>query len=190
MSGDDVLDVMRESGALLEGHFELRSGLHSERFFQCANLLRYPTKAGPVCHALAEKLRNTVSLEGLTGVVSPALGGIVVGHEVARRLGTQSIFVEKQNDVVELRRFKINPGERWLVAEDVVTRGGRVQETVDIVRECGASVVAVGVIVDRSAGRAAFGTPLVSLVEVAPVVFEAAACPRCAAGSPVIHPGS
>jgi orotate phosphoribosyltransferase len=123
-------------------------------------------------------------------VIAPAMGGIVVGHEVARVLDVRSIFAEKQDGKLVLRRFVIAAGERCLVAEDVITRGGRVQETVDIVRARGGVVVAVVCLVDRSNGQARFGVPLLSLMELAPVTYEPADCPLCRQGLPLVHPGS
>lgn len=191
MDGSDVLAVLKETGALLDGHFELRSGLHSDRFFQCANVLRYPRVAERLCVALTARLRERLPAgEAIDGVIAPALGGIIVGHEVARALDVPSIFAEKRDDKLVLRRFHIAEGERFVVAEDVVTRGGRVQETIDIVEQNGGEVVAVALLVDRSDGAAQFACPCVSLVEVAPVTYEPGECPLCAAGEPLVHPGS
>lgn len=187
-----LLEILRQCGALLEGHFELRSGLHSDRFFQCANVLQYPREAEELCRALAARLDADMDARDVRAqsVVAPALGGIVVGHEVARALGLRSIFVEKQEGKLALRRFAIEAGERFIVAEDVVTRGGRVQETVDIVEAAGGEVVAIGVLVDRSGGKAEFRHPLVSLLEIEPVTYEPAQCPLCEKGLPLVHPGS
>jgi orotate phosphoribosyltransferase len=166
----------------------LRSGLHSRQFFQCAILLQHPEVAETVCARLADKLRG----HDCDAVISPALGGIIVGHEVARSLGKRHIFAEKQDGQLVLRRgFQIVPGERFLVIEDVVTRGGRVQETVAIVRNRGGIVAAVGVLVDRSGGLAPdFGCDLVSLVEMNVETFEPGAVPSDLAGIPAIKPGS
>ena len=155
---DELLALFRMTGALLDGHFVLRSGLHSRQFFQCALLLQHTDIAARVCGMLADKVRAL----DCDSVISPALGGIVVGQEVGRALGKRHIFAEKAAGGLVLRRgFKIAPNERFIVAEDVVTRGGRVQETVDIVREKGGVVAAVAVIVDRSGGnRPDFGCPL------------------------------
>src|SRR5439155_10486606 len=142
---EDILALFRKTGALLDGHFILRSGLHSRQYFQCALLLQHTDIAARVCEMLANKLRAIVC----DAVISPALGGIIVGQEVGRSLGKRHIFVEKESAALILRRgFKINQGERYIVAEDVVTRGGRVQETINIVRAAGGLVEAVGVIVD------------------------------------------
>ena len=185
---EDLLALFRRTGALLDGHFVLRSGLHSRQFFQCAILLQYTDVATDVCTRLADKLRNVEC----DAVISPALGGIIVGQEVGRALGKRHIFAEKEAGGLVLRRgFKIGAGERFVVAEDVVTRGGRVQETVDIVRSHGGVVAAIGVIVDRSGGkRPDFGCPFVSLVEMNVENFDANNLPADLAGTPAIKPGS
>src|SRR5438874_443603 len=161
---EDLLALFRKTGALLDGHFVLRSGLHSRQYFQCAILLQYTDIAERVCRMLADKLGSF----DCDTVISPALGGIIVGQEVARALGKRHIFVEKENEKLALRRgFKIDNGEKFMVVEDVVTRGGRVQETIDIVGAHGGLVVAVGVIVDRSGNsKPNFGCPFISLVEL------------------------
>ncbi len=184
-----VLQTLSDTGALLEGHFELRSGLHSGNYFQCANLLRYPRQAQRLCEALAAMIPEELAAKVRT-VVSPALGGILVGHEVARALDKLSIFAEKQDGALVMRRFAVQPGEPVLVAEDVVTRGGRVQETIDLVRAAGGEVLGVAVLVDRSGGKASFDVPFFSLLQMEPVVWEPADCPLCASGSKAVHPGS
>ena len=190
MTQEEVYAVLKETGALLHGHFELRSGLHSPEFFQCANLLRYPRKAEALCAALAALVPAAAVAEAAT-VVSPALGGILVGHEVARALDKKCIFAEKQDGALVLRRFAVEKGEPCIVAEDVVTRGGRVQETIDLVRAAGGRVVAVATLVDRSGGKASFGEiPHVSLLKMEPVTYDPASCPLCAAGGKAVHPGS
>jgi orotate phosphoribosyltransferase len=186
-----VLRILTQTGALLEGHFDLRSGLHSDRYFQCANVLRYPRTAARLCRALAARVRKGLDSETrLDAVIAPAIGGILVGHEIARALDVPSIFAEKEGAALALRRFRIENGQCFLVAEDVVTRGGRVQETMDIVRQRGGTVAAVAVLVDRSGGKARFDCPTFSLVEIESVTWEPAACPLCAQGVPVVHPGS
>jgi orotate phosphoribosyltransferase len=186
---NEVLDLFRKTGALLHGHFILRSGLHSREFFQCALLLQDATVAAHVCGLLAEKLR---AFEATT-VVSPAVGGIIVGQEVARHLGKKHIFVEKDGTggLVLRRGFQIQPGERFVVAEDVVTRGGRVQETIQIIRDHGGIVAAAGSIVDRSGGSLPdFGCPFVSLVQMNVETFDPADLPEDLKGTPAIKPGS
>lgn len=191
MTQEEVMGLFRKSSALLDGHFELRSGLHSNRYFQCANVLRFPRIAGRLCEALVTKARNEhPDVLRADAVISPAMGGILVGHEVARVLDLPSIFAEKQEGRLVLRRFKIEPGRRYVVAEDVVTRGGRVQETIDLVEEAGGIATAVLVMVDRSSGQAAFRIPLFSLAGVSAETYDPAACPLCSQGLPLTHPGS
>lgn len=188
MTPEEVLQSFKASDALLDGHFVLRSGLHSRQFFQCAMLLQHPRVAERVCAALAEKLRDVPC----DAVISPALGGIVVGHEVGRALGKRHIFAEKDDGRLVLRRgFQITPGERIIVAEDVVTRGGRIQETVDIVIARGGIVAAIAVLVDRSEGKAPdFGCPMVSLLSLAVETFDPANLPPDLAATTPVKPGS
>jgi orotate phosphoribosyltransferase len=185
---EDILALFRETGALLDGHFILRSGLHSREYFQCALLLQDTRIAAKVCGWLADKLRKF----DCDTVISPALGGIIVGQEVGRSLGKRHIFVEKDEGKLVLRRgFQISPGENFVVVEDVVTRGGRVQETIDIVRAHGGVVSAVGVIVDRSGEvKPDFGCPFVSLVEMRVENFPADNLPPGLAKIPAVKPGS
>jgi orotate phosphoribosyltransferase len=191
MKEADLLKLFEETTALLNGHFELRSGLHSNRFFQCALLLQHPRIAEQVCAALVEKMQAVLGELNVDTVISPALGGIPVGHEVARALGTRFIFAEKNAEkMLTMRRFEIAKGERFLVAEDVITRGGRVQETVDIVKQHGGTVQAIGVLVNRSGGKAQFDSPMISLLDIEPVTWEPAECPLCKQGLPLVHPGS
>lgn len=185
---EELLALFRKTGALLDGHFVLRSGLHSRQFFQCALLLQDTAIAAEVCGRLADKLRGIEC----DAVISPALGGIIVGQEIGRALGKRHIFVEKEAGGLVLRRgFQVSPQEKFIVAEDVVTRGGRVQETVDIVRSLGGRVAGIAVIVDRSGGkRPDFGCPFVSLVEMNVETFAADNLPPDLAGIPAIKPGS
>ena len=185
---EDLLALFRKTSALLDGHFVLRSGLHSREYFQCAILLQHTDIAERVCKMLADKLRGFEC----DSVISPALGGIIVGQEVGRSLGKRHIFVEKEEGKLVLRRgFKIDQGEKFLIVEDVVTRGGRVQETADIVRAHDGIVTAVGVIVDRSGGKKPdFGCPFVSLVELNVENFAADKLPPDLAKIPVQKPGS
>ena len=203
MTEEEILKIFAETGALLEGHFELRSKLHSDRYFQCANVLRYPRIAARLCDELVAKMNAACDVGRIDGVISPAVGGILVGHEVARALDTKCVFAEKvqSGDEVDatgkpvtklaMRRFSLKPGERYVVAEDVVTKGGRVQETIDLVQAAGAEVAAVVLLVDRSKGSVKFGDiPMFSLVQIQPTTWEPAACPLCAAGGHPVHPGS
>ncbi len=191
MTDRELLNRFKETRALLNGHFELRSGLHSNQFFQCALLLQYPRIAAQVCGALVEKMKTVLKTLDVDTVIAPALGGISVGHEVGRALGVRFIFAEKNAEgALMMRRFQIEKGERFAVAEDVITRGGRVQETVDIVKQHGGIVEVVGVLVNRSGGKAAFDAPLVSLLNIEPVTWTPEACPLCKEGLPLVHPGS
>ncbi len=192
MKQDEILKIFRDTGALLGGHFELRSGLHSDQYFQCALVLQHPRLAGQLCSALADRLRDELG-EAFRpdGIISPALGGIPVGHELGRAFNVRAIFAEKQEGRLVLRRaFEVKPGERFIVGEDVVTRGGRVREVMDIVTSRGGIVEAVAVLVDRSAGQFACERPLVSLLQLAPTTWPPAECPLCGQGVPVHHPGS
>ena len=185
---DELLNLFRKTGALLDGHFILRSGLHSRQFFQCAILLQHTDIAARVCGMLADRLREIEC----DSVISPALGGIIVGQEVGRSLGKRHIFAEKDSGGLVLRRgFIISPNEKFIVAEDVVTRGGRVQQTIDIVHQHGGIVTGVGVIVDRSGGnKPDFGCPFISLVQMDVETFEADKLPADLASVPAIKPGS
>jgi orotate phosphoribosyltransferase len=187
MTQDEVLQVFRDSGALLEGHFILRSGLHSRQFFQCALALQQM----PVVEKLGAALARSVRSLGAATVVAPAMGGLVLGQEVARQLGLRFIFVEKEDGKLVLRRgFKIAPGEKILVVEDVVTKGGRVQETLDIVRAHGGNVLGVAAVVDRSNGTVNFGVPFASLISIKVEAFEPDKLPPDLAKIPAVKPGS
>lgn len=187
MTKDEVLQVFRDTGALLEGHFVLRSGLHSRQFFQCALALQQMPIVEQLGGALAARVRSL----GATTVVSPAMGGLVIGQEVARQLGLRFIFVEKEEGKLVLRRgFKIAPGEKILVVEDVVTKGGRVQETIDIVRANQGMVAGVAMVVDRSNGAVNLGVPTFSLLALQVEAFEADKLPPDLASTPAVKPGS
>jgi orotate phosphoribosyltransferase len=187
MTKDEALQIFRDTGALLEGHFILRSGLHSRQFFQCALALQDMPTVEKLGKALADKVRHL----GATTVVAPAMGGLVIGQEVARQLGLRFIFVEKEEGKLVLRRgFKISSGEKILVVEDVVTKGGRVQETMDIVRAHQGNVVGVAMIVDRSNGAVNLGVPTVSLIALKVETFDADKLPPDLAKTPAIKPGS
>jgi len=185
---EDLFALFRKTGALLDGHFVLRSGLHSREYFQCAILLQHTDIAAKVCGWLADKVRQ---FECET-VISPALGGIIVGQEVGRSLGKRHIFVEKDEGKLVLRRgFQISQDEKFVVVEDVVTRGGRVQETIDIVHAHGGIVTAIGVLLDRSgANKPDFGCPFVSLVEMNVENFAADKLPADLVKIPAVKPGS
>jgi len=185
---EELLALFRKTGALLDGHFVLRSGLHSRQYFQCALLLQHTEIATKVCEWLAEKLRKF----DCDTVISPALGGIIVGQEIGCSLNRRHIFAEKEEGKLVLRRgFQISPKEKFIVVEDVVTRGGRVQETIDIVRSHGGIVTAVGVIVDRSGeAKPNFGCPFVSLIEMDVETFAADKLPPDLTKIPAVKPGS
>ena len=187
MTQDEVLQVFRDTGALLEGHFILRSGLHSRQFFQCALALQQMPVVEKLGAALAKKVEK---FETVT-VIAPAIGGLVIGQEVARQRRARFIFPEKEEGKLVLRRgFKIEKGEKMLVVEDVVTKGGRVQETIDIVHANGGYVVGVAAIVDRSNGAVKFGVPFVSLLSLQVETFEADKLPPDLKALPAIKPGS
>ncbi len=183
----EVLQIFRDTGALLEGHFVLRSGLHSRQFFQCALALQRMPVVERLGAALAAKVRRLAPAT----VIAPAMGGLVIGQEVARRLRVRFIFAEKEEGRLVLRRgFRITPGERMLVVEDVVTKGGRVQETIEIVRAAGGEVTGVAMVVDRSNGTVNLGVPMFSLLALEVEAFEADKLPPDLAATPAVKPGS
>ncbi len=187
MTDAQALQIFRDSGALLEGHFVLRSGLHSRQFFQCALALQQMPIVEQLGAALAEKLRPL----GAVTVIAPAMGGLVIGQEVARQLRLRFIFAEKEEGELVLRRgFKISSGEKLLVIEDVVTKGGRLQETVDIVRAHSGTVAGIGMVVDRSNGAVNLGVPTFSLLRMNVETFAPDQLPADLAKIPVLKPGS
>jgi orotate phosphoribosyltransferase len=187
MTQDEVLQIFNNTGALLEGHFILRSGLHSRQYFQCALALQQM----PVVEKLGSDLADKVRQFRAATVFAPALGGLVIGQEVARQLGVRFIFAEKEGGKLVLRRgFKIAPGEKILVVEDVVTKGGRVKETIDIVRTHSGNVVGVAAMVDRSNGAVNFGVPFASLITLQVEVFKPDKLPPELAQIPAVKPGS
>jgi len=187
MTRDDVLDLFRRSGALLEGHFRLTSGLHSPGYLQCALVLAQPQSAEALGRALADRVRGARA----TVVLSPAIGGIVIGHEVARALGVRALFAERQDGSLMLRRgFTLSDSDRVLVVEDVLTTGGSTRETMDVAKAAGTQVVGAASIVNRSGGTVKFDVPLESLLEYSLPTYEPEKCPLCAKGLPVVKPGS
>jgi orotate phosphoribosyltransferase len=187
MTQEEVLNVFRDTGALLEGHFVLRSGLHSRQFFQCALALQEMPVVEQLGAALARKVEK---MEAVT-VIAPAIGGLVIGQEVARHRRARFIFAEKEEGKLVLRRgFKIEKGEKILVVEDVVTKGGRVQETIKIVHDNGGYVVGVAAVVDRSNGAVKFGFPFVSLLSMNVETYEADKLPLDLKAMPATKPGS
>ena len=186
MTRDELLDLYRRSGALLEGHFRLTSGLHSPGYLQCALVLQHPQHAEALGRAIAERTRDLRA----TVVLSPALGGVVIGHEVARALGVRAIFAERQDGALMLRRgFVIGERDRVLVVEDVLTTGGSTRETMQVAKAAGGHVVGAASIVDRSTG-AQLDVPYVALLDLALPIYEPDKCPACAQGLPVVKPGS
>lgn len=187
MTSDEALQLFRETGALLNGHFLLRSGLHSREFFQCALALQQMPIVERFGAAIAEKARKL----GATTVVAPAMGGLVIGQEIARQLGLRFIFVEKEEGSLVMRRgFKLAKDERVLITEDVVTKGGRVQETIDIVEATEASIAGITVLVDRSGGKLCFDYPLLSLIQMNVEAFEPDNLPKDLQGTAAVKPGS
>ena len=187
MESAAVLDLFRDTGALLDGHFRLSSGLHSSGYLQCALVLQHPPHAETLGRALAARLRDA----GATAVLSPALGGLIIGHEVARALGVRAIFAERQEGALTLRRgFALSPADRVIVIEDVVTTGGSTRETIDVATRAGAAVVAAGAIIDRSGGASSLAVPFHALAAVAVPTYQPDACPLCGEGRPVTKPGS
>ncbi len=182
-----ILDRFRRVGGLLEGHFRLTSGLHSTGYLQCALVLQHPREAEACGVALAEQVRGL----GAQVVLSPALGGIVIGQEVARALGVRAVFAERQDGRLVLRRgFTLEPGAKVLVVEDVVTTGGSTRETIDVARTERAVVVGAAAIIDRSGGQQRLDVPFHALAEVSLPTYEPESCPLCLAGQPVVKPGS
>jgi len=187
MTQNEVLQVFRDTGALLEGHFILRSGLHSRQFFQCALALQQMPTVEKLGAALATKVRGL----GVVTVIAPAMGGLVMGQEVARQLGVRFIFVEKEEGKLVLRRgFKISAGEKILVVEDVVTKGGRVMETMEIVRAHSGNVLGVAMVVDRSNGTTQLSVPMFSLMALNVETFDPDKLPLDLAKIPAMKPGS
>ncbi len=189
---DPVLNIFYQTGAYLRGHFRLSSGLHSREYLQCALVLQYPERAARLGAMLASALRALVPGLSAKTVVSPAIGGLIIGHEVARALGGRAIFTERdpEGKMILRRGFSVEPGEQAVVIEDVVTTGGSTREVVACLAGAGADVVAAGSIIDRSAGKAEVGAPRVSLASLNVVAYPPEGCPLCQQGVPVTKPGS
>lgn len=187
MTENEILDVFRRYSALLEGHFILSSGLHSDRYVQCALVLQHPRVAEQLCAQLAGQLRDLRPAV----VAAPALGGVLVAHEVARALGVRALFTERQDGAMTLRRgFSLEPGEPTLVVEDVITTGLSTRETIQCVEQAGGKVVGAGALIDRSGGTAELGLPQAALITLKIQNFQPAECPMCKAGIPAVKPGS
>jgi orotate phosphoribosyltransferase len=191
MTRDELLDVFRTSGALLEGHFRLTSGLHSPGYLQCALVLQHPRQAEALGAALATRMRDLRA----TTVLSPALGGVIIGHEVGRALGIRAMFAERQDGTLTLRRgFLLGETDRVLVVEDVMTTGGSTRETIQVARAAGAQVVGAASIVDRGVAAVSreteLGVPFATLLRIDLPTYDPGQCPLCAQGLPVVKPGS
>lgn len=187
LSHEEILTIFRRTGVLWEGHFILTSGLHSGRYLQCARVQQYPEENTILCRDLAARFKD----QGITTVIGPAIGAIIMAYEVARQLGARSLFTERENGVMTLRRsFTLEPGEKVLVVEDVITTGGSVREVVEVVKEHGAVPVAAGVLVDRSGGRADVGVPIEPLLTFDIETYQPGDCPLCRQRVPVVKPGS
>jgi len=190
MSDDQILDEFRAAGALLEGHFILSSGLRSPRYLQCARVLMDPARAERLARALADKLPEDLRGE-IEAIVSPAMGGVIIGHEMGRALGKPAMFVERPQGTFELRRgFDLPPGTKVLMVEDVVTTGLSSREAIEAVRNAGGDVIAEAALVDRSAGRADLGIPFIPLIRIDVPAYEADALPPELAAIPAMKPGS
>jgi orotate phosphoribosyltransferase len=191
-SNDPVLAVFLQTGAYLRGHFRLTSGLHSPEYLQCAKVLQHPAHAEAFGRALADRIRALAGPGSIPVVASPAVGGLIIVHEAARALGARFVFTERDADgKMTLRRgFAIEPGERAAVVEDVVTTGGSTREVVELLRAHGAEVLAAGSVIDRSGGLAQVGVPRAALATLTVTAYDPAECPLCAAGEPVVKPGS
>lgn len=187
LNHQEIEKIFVDSGALLNGHFKLTSGRHSDRYIQCAKVLQYPHYTSQLCAELAERYKD----EQIDIVVGPAMGGIIVAYEVGRHLNVKAIFTEREDKIMTLRRgFEIKPGERVLVVEDVITTGGSVKEVIDIVRDFQATVVGVAVLVDRSAGKVDLGVRSESLLSLEVESYLPEECPICKSGVPLVKPGS
>jgi orotate phosphoribosyltransferase len=187
LNAEQVIDQFRATGALLEGHFQLSSGLHSTVYLQCALVLQFPERAEAFGRAIAEKFQG----QGIQLVASPAIGGIVIGHEVARALGARFVWTERDAGQMTLRRgFTITPGEKTLIVEDVITTGGSTRETIEAVRQAGGDVIGAASIIDRSGGSADVGVPLTSLASLRVLSVESSECDACKLGEAVVKPGS
>jgi orotate phosphoribosyltransferase len=187
LRSEEVIQKFRETGALLEGHFVLSSGLHSTVYLQCALVLQHPREAEELGRAIAEQFET----QNVQTVASPAIGGLIIGHEVARALGARFIWTERENGVMVLRRgFSVSPGERVLVVEDVVTTGGSTRETVAALQADGARVVGAASIIDRSSGKAEVGAPRIALATLDVPAVDPSVCEACKRGEPAIKPGS
>ena len=187
MTNQEIIAMLKEAGVLLEGHFLLTSGRHSDKYMQCAKIFQDAKYSVPLCAELVAQYRD----ENVELVIGPAIGAISMSYEVGKQLGVRNIFAERENGVMTLRRgFTIEKGERVLIVEDVVTTGGSVREVMDLVRDCGGEIVGVGSIVDRTGGKIDFGVPYRSAFSMDITSYEPDNCPICKTGMPLVKPGS
>lgn len=187
VSKERAIEILKETGVLLEGHFLYTSGRHGDKYFQCARIFQYPWHSEEICKGLAEKFED----DGIDLVVGPAVGAVIMSYEMSRHLGVRNLFAERENGVMTLRRgFEIEKGARVLVVEDVVTTGGSTREVMDVVRSMGAEIAGVGCIVDRTGGKVDFGMKFESVVSLDVVSYSPEECPLCKEGTPYIKPGS
>jgi orotate phosphoribosyltransferase len=191
MRPNEVLDRFTRLGALLEGHFRLSSGLHSPNYLQCALVLQHPAEAEALGKALGEALAATLADVKPTAVLSPALGGLIIGHEVARALGVRAMFAERVDGTLTLRRgFDLTPDDRVVIVEDVLTTGGSTRETMEVARARGAAVVAAAAVINRSGSASPVDVTFAALAVITPPTYQPDACPMCQRGIPVTKPGS
>jgi orotate phosphoribosyltransferase len=191
MTSTEVLDRFTRLGALLEGHFRLSSGLHSPNYLQCALVLQHPAEAEALGRALGAELAARLGHDTPTAVLSPALGGLIIGHEVARALGVRAIFAERADGMLTLRRgFDLAPADRVVIVEDVLTTGGSTRETMEVAKQKGAAVVAAAAVINRSGSPSPVDVPFVALASLTPPTYKPDACPMCQQGIPVTKPGS
>lgn len=188
LKDQEILDLFQKSKALLTGHFELTSGLHSEQYFQCALVLQYPE----YCEFLAKNLKEKFNdLPKPDLIIGPALGGVTIAYELARAFGTKGIFAERKDEKMQLRRgFKVEKNQKIIVVEDVVTTGGSVKEVIELMKQQGAQVIAVGSVVDRSSKPVDFGVPFRALMKMQVLTYQPSDCPLCKNGVPIYKPGS
>lgn len=187
LTRERAVEILKETGVLLEGHFLYTSGRHGDKYFQCAKIFQYPWYSEEVCKGLAEKFKN----DGIDLVIGPAIGAVIMSYEVSRHLGVKNLFAERENGVMTLRRgFEIEKGAKVLVVEDVVTTGGSTREVMDVVRNMGAEVAGVGCIVDRTGGKIDFGVKFESVLSLDIMSYSPEECPLCKEGTPYVKPGS
>ncbi len=190
-----IMSLFEETGAYLRGHFRLTSGLHSAEYLQCAKVLAIPAYAERLGSELAGSLKSLIGAASVDVVVAPAIGGIIIGYEVARSLNVPSLFTERdsaspQNEMILRRGFEVTPGQRAIVVEDVVTTGGSTREVICVLQNAGAVVLAAGSIIDRSGGQVDLGVPRLALETLHPTTYDPADCPLCKQGEPLVKPGS